>query len=40
MTRAGLAARGVEALIDLVLSYAILYIVAAATGNTIEGGGL
>ena len=39
MTRAGLAARGIEALIDLVLSYVILYIVAAATGSTTEGGG-
>jgi uncharacterized RDD family membrane protein YckC len=39
MTKAGLAIRGIEALIDVVLCYLILYVVAAMTGNTIEGGG-
>jgi uncharacterized RDD family membrane protein YckC len=32
--------RGVEAFIDLVVCYVLLYIVAAITGNTVAGGGL
>jgi uncharacterized RDD family membrane protein YckC len=39
MKTAGIAVRGVEALIDLAVCYAMLYVVAAITGNTIEGGG-
>lgn len=39
MTNASKTRRGVEALIDLIIVYAILYGVAMATGDTIEGGG-
>jgi uncharacterized RDD family membrane protein YckC len=35
---AGLAVRGVEALIDLVVVIVILYLVAVATGHTTDGG--
>jgi uncharacterized RDD family membrane protein YckC len=40
MKTAGIVVRGVEALIDLIVCYVMLYVVAAITGNTIEGGGL
>jgi uncharacterized RDD family membrane protein YckC len=40
MTIAGIAVRGVEALIDLVVCYVLLYVVAAINGSTIAGGGL
>jgi uncharacterized RDD family membrane protein YckC len=36
---AGIAVRGVEAFIDLVVCYVLVYIVAAIAGNTIAGGG-
>ena len=39
MKPAGIAVRGVEAFIDLVVCYVMLYVVAAITGKTIEGGG-
>ena len=39
MKPAGVAVRGVEAFIDLMVCYMILYAVAAVTGTTIEGGG-
>jgi uncharacterized RDD family membrane protein YckC len=39
MPTAGIAVRGVEAFIDLVVCYVLLYIVAAITGNTVAGGG-
>ena len=35
---AGLAVRGVEGLIDLVVVIVILYLVATATGHTTDGG--
>jgi len=38
MSRAGIAVRGVEALIDLVVVVVILYLIALATGHTIDGG--
>ena len=38
INRAGLAVRGVEALIDLVVVLVILYLVAVATGHTTDGG--
>jgi uncharacterized RDD family membrane protein YckC len=38
INRAGLAVRGVEALIDLVVVLVILYLVAVATGHTTEDG--
>jgi uncharacterized RDD family membrane protein YckC len=37
--RAGIALRGVAACIDLLAVYLLLYVLAAITGNTIEGGG-
>jgi uncharacterized RDD family membrane protein YckC len=39
MKPAGIALRGVEAFIDLVVCYLILYIVAAITDNTTDQGG-
>ncbi len=39
MIKAGLAVRGVEALIDLMVSYVIFYGVAALTGSTTQQGG-
>ena len=39
MKPAGIALRGVEAFIDLMMSYVILYSVAAVTGSTVDGGG-
>ena len=39
MKPAGIAVRGVEAFIDLIVCYVTLYIVAAITGETIAGGG-
>jgi len=39
MLTAGIALRGVEALIDLVACYLLLYILAAYTGSTTPGGG-
>jgi|HubBroStandDraft_1064217.scaffolds.fasta_scaffold266232_2 uncharacterized RDD family membrane protein YckC len=39
MKPAGIALRGVEAFIDLVVCYAVLYAVAAATGSTTDQGG-
>lgn len=39
MKTAGIAVRGVEAFIDLVVCYVMLYVVAAITGKTIPGGG-
>jgi len=39
MPTAGIAVRGVEAFIDLVVCYGLLYIVAAITGSTVPGGG-
>jgi uncharacterized RDD family membrane protein YckC len=38
ITRAGIAVRGVEALIDLIVVLVILYLVAVATGHTTDGG--
>jgi uncharacterized RDD family membrane protein YckC len=38
INRAGLAVRGVEALIDLVVVIVILYLIAVATGHTTDGG--
>ena len=38
ITKAGIAVRGVEALIDLVVVIVILYLVAVATGHTTDGG--
>jgi uncharacterized RDD family membrane protein YckC len=40
MLTAGIAVRGVEALIDLVVCYGLLYLVATITGNTSEGGAI
>ena len=40
MPTAGIAARGVEALIDLIVCYALLYGIAAIAGTTTPGGGL
>jgi len=39
MVTAGIALRGVEALIDLVACYALLYVVAAYFGSTTPGSG-
>jgi hypothetical protein len=39
MPTAGLAARGVEAFIDLVVCYVLPYSIAAIAGTTISGGG-
>ena len=39
MPIAGIAVRGVEAFIDLVVCYVIMYVVAAITGQTTAGGG-
>jgi uncharacterized RDD family membrane protein YckC len=39
MKPAGVALRGVEAFIDLMVCYLILYSVAAVTHSTIDGGG-
>jgi uncharacterized RDD family membrane protein YckC len=39
MLTAGVALRGVEALIDLVACYVLLYVLAAYAGSTIPGGG-
>jgi uncharacterized RDD family membrane protein YckC len=39
MPIAGIAVRGVEAFIDLVVCYVIMYVVAAITGQTTVGGG-
>jgi len=38
ITKAGIAVRGVEALIDLIVVIVILYLVAVATGHTTDGG--
>jgi uncharacterized RDD family membrane protein YckC len=38
LCKAGIGIRGVAAFIDLVIVYAILYAIAAATGNTVSGG--
>ena len=37
-TSAGIGVRGVEALIDLIVVLVIFYLVALATGHTIDGG--
>jgi uncharacterized RDD family membrane protein YckC len=37
--KAGIALRGVAAFIDLIVIYVILYVVAAFSGHTTEGGG-
>jgi uncharacterized RDD family membrane protein YckC len=37
--KASIAVRGVEAFIDFVVCYVILYVISAVTGNTIAGGG-
>jgi uncharacterized RDD family membrane protein YckC len=39
MVTAGIALRGVEALIDLVACYVLLYVLAGYSGSTIPGGG-
>ena len=39
MPKAGIAVRGVEAFIDLVVCYVIFYVTAAVTGHTIRDGG-
>lgn len=39
MPTAGIAVRGVEAFIDLVVCYVLLYSIAAVAGTTISGGG-
>jgi uncharacterized RDD family membrane protein YckC len=36
---AGIALRGVEAFIDLVVCYVLLYVVASVAGATVAGGG-
>ena len=38
ITTAGIVMRGVEALIDLIVVFVILYLVALATGHTTDGG--
>jgi TPR repeat protein len=39
MPKAGIALRGVEAVIDLLVCYVIFYVAAAVTGHTTQGGG-
>jgi uncharacterized RDD family membrane protein YckC len=40
MPTAGIAVRGVEAFIDLLVCYGLLYVVAAMAGTTTPGGGV